>query len=166
MKNIFYVNGKFNLKAFVLLTFMPLIVSALIAYINKSSLIYFQKIDKPFFTPPAIVFNIVWTILYLIMGFASYRVYLHGKTGDNIGSALFYYLLQLLLNYLWFYIFFAFRLYGLSFIELIILFIFILITFIKFIKIDRLAGFLFIPYSLWVIFAIVLNYFVWVKNEM
>lgn len=166
MSDFFCVNGKFNLKAFILLTFMPLLAAFFISYTNKDSFVYFQNVNKPFFSPPPIVFIIVWTILYLIMGFASYRVYLHGKIGHNIGSALFYYLLQLLLNYLWFYVFFAFRLYGLSLIELIILFIFILITFIKFIKIDKLSGVLFIPYVLWVTFAIVLNYFIWVKNEM
>jgi tryptophan-rich sensory protein len=87
-------------------------------------------------------------------------------SGKDIGTALFYYLIQLLLNYFWSFIFFSFRLYGLAFIELIILIVFIVITFIKFIKLDKAAGILLIPYIIWVSFAGVLNYFIWAKNEM
>ena len=86
--------------------------------------------------------------------------------GKDIGTSLFFYIIQLLLNYLWPVIFFSFRLYGMAFIELIVLFIFVGITFVKFIKLDKIAGFLFIPYMAWLIFAGVLNYFVWWKNEM
>ena len=100
------------------------------------------------------------------MGFACYRIYMIRDSGENTGTALFYYIVQLLLNYFWYILFFGLRLYGLSFIELIILFIFEIITFIKFIKLDKIAGFLLIPYILWTIFGGVLNFFVWMKNEM
>lgn len=69
-------------------------------------------------------------------------------------------------TFAWSIIFFHFKLYGLAFIELIILLIFIVITTIKFLKFDKIAGILMIPYIIWVSFAGVLNFFVWLLNEM
>ena len=166
MGKIFKVNGKFRFIPFIVLTILPLIGGGVIGYFIKDSIAIYEKLDAPIFAPPGIVFPIVWTILYLLMGFASYRIYMLRDSGKDIGTSLFFYIIQLLLNYFWPIIFFSFRLYGLAFIEIIVLAIFVVITFIKFIKLDKIAGFLFIPYILWLIFAGVLNYFVWWKNEM
>ena len=106
------------------------------------------------------------SILYVLMGFSSYRIYIKNKENNNDNGAYFFYLVQLLLNFMWSFIFFTFRLYGISFIWIIILFIFVVITFVKFIRIDKTAGFLLIPYMLWLVFAGIINYFVWVFNEM
>lgn len=165
--NIFKVKGKIKIFPLIILTLAPLIGGAIIGYLTKDyTKVLFSSIEKPIFSPPAIVFPIVWTILYLLMGFSLYRIYMHREVGENIGTAFFFFIIQLLLNYLWPLIFFALRLYGLAFIELIILFIFVVITFIKFYKIDRLAGILFIPYIIWLLFAGVLNFFIWMLNEM
>ena len=126
----------------------------------------YEMLKKPFFTPPAIVFPIVWTILYILMGIAAYRIFMRNKQGADDKGGYFFYLLQLMINFLWSFIFFTFRLYGISFIVLIILFILIVITFIKFIKVDKIAGLLLIPYLIWVAYAGVLNFFIWVLNEM
>ena len=166
MNNIFKVNGKVKILPLLICTLIPLIGGIIIVYLNKNSLQIYSQLDQPFRIIPPIVFPIVWTILYLLMGLASYRIYMVRESGKDIGDALFFFFVQLLLNYLWFFIFFSFRLYGVSFIELIVLFIFSFITFIKFIKIDRFAGYLFIPYILWLMFAGVLDFFVWMKNEM
>ena len=69
-------------------------------------------------------------------------------SGKDIGTSLFFYIIQLLLNYLWPVIFFSFRLYGMAFIELIVLFIFVGITFVKFIKLDKIADFIYTLYGL------------------
>ena len=166
MGKIFKVNGKFKILPFIGLTILPLIGGGGIGYLIRNSINIYGKLDKPIFSPPSFVFIIVWTILYLLMGFASYRIYMIRDSGKDIVTSLFFYIIQLLLNYLWPVIFFSFRLYGMAFIELIVLFIFVGITFVKFIKLDKIAGFLFIPYMAWLIFAGVLNYFVWWKNEM
>ena len=88
--------------------------------------------------------------------------YIKNKENNDDNGAYFFYIVQLILNFMWSFIFFTFRLYGLSFIWIIILFIFVVITFIKFIKIDKIAGFLLVPYMLWLVFAGILNFFVWV----
>lgn len=164
MGNILKVNGKVRIIPLICCVLLPLAGAALVTFITRNSM-NLSNLDKPFFTPSPYVFMIVWPILYVLMGLASYRIYMCRAEGRNIGNALFYYLIQLLLNYLWSFIFFSFRLYGLAFIELIILIIFIVITFLKFLRIDKMAGYLMIPYILWCSFALVLNYFIWSKNE-
>nr|WP_206528904.1 TspO/MBR family protein [Clostridium perfringens] len=132
----------------------------------KESVQVYSTLNKPWFSPPAIVFPIVWTILYILMAIAAYRIFLRHKQGEKTKSALWFYIIQLVLNFAWSIIFFNFKLYGLAFIELIILLIFIVITTIKFLKFDKIAGILMIPYIIWVSFAGVLNFFVWMLNEM
>lgn len=166
MINVFKVNGRVRVIPLIVLTLLPLAGAYLVNLVTRNSMSIYGQLEKPFFAPTPIVFMIVWPVLYLLMGLASYRIYMIREEGKDTGTALFYYLIQLLLNYFWSFIFFSFRLYGLAFIELIILLIFIVITFIKFIKLDILAGILLIPYMLWVSFAGVLNYFIWAKNEM
>ncbi|MDS0527153.1 tryptophan-rich sensory protein [Clostridium sp. SHJSY1] len=166
MVNIFKVNGKFKLIPLIVLTLLPLVGAYLVNLVTRNGVAIYGQLEKPFFAPPPILFMIIWPVLYILMGFASYRIYMIRESGKDIGTALFYYLIQLLLNYFWSFIFFSFRLYGLAFIELIILLVFIIITFIKFIKLDKIAGILLIPYIIWVSFAGVLNYFIWAKNEM
>ena len=116
MGKIFKVNGKFKIFPFIGLTILPLIGGGGIGYLIRNSINIYGKLDKPIFSPPSFVFIIVWTILYLLMGFASYRIYMIRDSGKDIGTSLFFYIIQLLLNYLWPVIFFSFRLYGMAFI--------------------------------------------------
>ena len=145
---------------------IPLLGGFIVSYINRNSMDAYKSLKKFFLTPPDIVFIIVWTILYILMGIAAYRIYVKNKTSKDDNGAYFFYLVQLILNFMWSFIFFTFRLYGISFLWIIILFIFVIITFIKFIKVDKTAGFLLIPYIVWIIYAGVLNYFIWFFNEM
>ena len=112
------------------------------------------------------VFGIVWTILYILMGIAAYRIYMKNKKISDDKGAYFFYLVKLIFNLAWSFLFFTFRLYGISFIWTIILIVLVIITFIKFIKIDKIAGLLLIPYLIWLFYASYLNFFVWVFNEM
>lgn len=161
------VNRNFKIIPLVFNILIPVLGGFLVSYINRNAIsIYSNTVKKPFFTPPNMVFVIVWSILYVLMGFSSYRIYIKNKENNNDNGAYFFYLIQLLLNFMWSFIFFTFRLYGISFIWIIILFIFVVITFVKFIRIDKTAGFLLIPYMLWLVFAGIINYFVWVFNEM
>ena len=100
------------------------------------------------------------------MGIAAYRVYMVIKETNTSKIPLVFYGIQLILNFLWPFLFFNFRLYGLAFVELVVLFIFIILTTIAFFKRDKVAGMLMIPYAAWVAFAGVLNFFVWMLNEM
>ncbi|MGL4774165.1 MAG: TspO/MBR family protein [Clostridium sp.] len=164
--NIFKVNGKFKLLPFIISILIPLGGGALIGLLTKNTVLIYSKLTIPLLAPPSWIFGVVWPILYILMGIASYRIYMIRDEGKDVGSSLFFYLLQLLLNFLWPIVFFSFRLYGLSFILLVVLFIFIIITFIQFLKIDKVAGILLIPYIAWIIYAGFLNFVVWMFNEM
>lgn len=164
--NIFKVNGKFNLGDLIISLLITLGGSFVVGKFISGSTEMYEGLNRPWFSPPSWVFSVVWTILYILMGIAAYRIYLRYKEGEKTKGALIFYGIQLLLNFAWSIIFFVFRLYGLAFIELIILLIFIIITTIKFFKFDKVAGWLMVPYIIWVSFAGVLNFFIWMLNEM
>lgn len=164
--NIFKVNGKFNLGDLIISLLITLGGGYVIGKFAQESIQVYGTLNKPWFSPPDIVFPIVWTILYILMAIAAYRIFLRHKQGGKTKSALWFYIIQLVLNFAWSIIFFYLKLYGLAFIELIILLIFIVITTIKFFKFDKIAGILMIPYIIWVSFAGVLNFFIWMLNEM
>jgi len=146
---------------------IPLLMGGItLLFIPNMNLIY-GNLVKPFFSPPAIVFPIVWTILYILMGIASYKVYMLKYEKIDVSSALFVYAIQLLLNFLWTFIFFGLMLYGLAFIELIFLVIFVVLTIKRFYnKAGKKAALLLFPYLIWLIYAGVLNFFIWMLNEM
>lgn len=165
-KKIFCVNGRFELIGLLKNLEIPLVGGIIISLITKDSMSTYGSLKKSILTPPAFVFSIVWTILYIMMGLAAYRIYMNNKQGKNDYNGYFNYLVQLLINFLWSIIFFNFRLYGISFILIIILLIFIIITVIKFFKTDKIAGILMIPYILWTVFATYLTFYIWMFNEM
>jgi tryptophan-rich sensory protein len=155
--------------------FIPLIISlliplalGLIVYLLIPNMkILYETLEKPFFALPSIVFPIAWAILYILMGIASYKVYTGKYQNMDVSSALFVYGIQLLLNILWSFIFFSFRLYGLAFIELLILFVFVILTLIRFYQKSGIkAAVLLVPYLFWIIYAGILNFFIWMLNEM
>ena len=101
---------------------------------------------------PSWIFPIVWSILYILMGISSYLVFQKESIIPKI------YLIQLLFNYLWVFIFFTFKQFTLSFIWIIILIILVIIMIKKFYQIDKTAGYLQIPYLIWLIIAAILNF--------
>ena len=124
----------------------------------------FATINKPLFSPPAIAFPIAWTALYILMGISTYLV-CENKTDKKFKKrACFIYLAQLLVNVLWTPLFFRFKLYLLSFFWILLLIILVGIMIIKFYKIKPLAGYLQIPYILWLIFASILNFSIYLLN--
>lgn len=164
--NLLKVNNKVHFISLIINILIPLGGGALVGYITRNAMESYNTIKKPFFSPPGIVFPIVWTILYILMGIAAYRIYNKTKEREIKGDEYFFYLVQLLFNFGWSFIFFSFKLYGLAFLWLIVLFILVVITTVKFLKVDKKAGLLMIPYILWLAFAGVLNYYVWMLNEM
>lgn len=164
--NIFKVNGNFKFIPLIINILIPVGMGFIVGYINKNTISTYEALKKPFFSPPALTFPIVWNILYVLMGIAAYRIYMKNKEGINDNGAYFFYLVQLIFNLMWSFIFFTFKLYAISFFWIIILFVLVSITFIKFIKADKISAFLITPYMLWLIFAGVLNYFIWLLNEM
>ncbi len=122
----------------------------------------YPLLNQPPLSPPGWVFPVVWTILYLLMGYAAYRVQVKG--GEGTARARVFYYVQLALNFLWPVLFFGFQAYLLAFVELLILWVAIAVTAWKFAAIDELAGDLLLPYLLWVTFAAYLNLGVYLLN--
>lgn len=165
--NIFKVNNKYNIGDLIISLIITLGGSTVIGWFtSKLSETQYKELAKPVFAPPSLVFRIIWPVLYLLMSIAVYRIYQLKRQGVDVGNALKLYTVQLIFNFIWSIIFFVKKLYGIAFIEIVVLWIFILLTFVKFLKLDRRAGLLLIPYILWVTFAAVLNFFIWVLNEM
>lgn len=164
--NIFKVDGVFKLIPLLINILIPLVAGLVVGYLNSGSMGIYNKLEKSVINPPALVFQIVWPILYMLMGIAAYRIYMRNKSGANDDGAYFYYLIQLVLNLLWPFVFFTFRLYGVSFVLIIVLLIIVAITIYKFFKVDKKAGYLMIPYIAWLLFASILNFFVYMLNEM
>jgi len=124
---------------------------------------WYVLLEKPFFSPPGWLFGPVWVLLYTLMGIAAYLVWQKRQT-KGAKSALWLYVIHLIFNALWSIIFFGMKNPGLAFFEILILWGLILAVALKFSKIDKSAGLLFIPYILWVSFAAILNFSVWMLN--
>ncbi len=123
----------------------------------------FDTIIKPSFNPPAILFPIVWFILYTLMGVSSYIIYT--SKSDKKDTALKVYIIQLIINALWPLFFFNLKWYLFSFLWIIIMLVFVIIMSIRFYKINKTAAYLQIPYIIWLIFAGVLNFNIFLLNK-
>ncbi|SKC89036.1 TspO/MBR family protein [Maledivibacter halophilus] len=166
MLRLFRVKGKVNWIALIISILIPLLVGFLSSYlVGSDAYNSFEELTKPGFAPPAWVFAPAWIILYTLMGIASYRVWMYRSNRSDVRSALIVYGVQLFFNFLWTIIFFGLGLRGVAYIEIIILLILIIITTIRFYKIDKISGYLMIPYILWVSFASVLNLSIWLLNK-
>lgn len=152
-----------NVKKLLLCLAIPLAVGGLAALLSGGMSDY-KTLNQPPLSPPGWVFPIVWSILYLLMGYASYRVSESDAAPQQVRKALGYYGIQLFFNFLWPIVFFGFNAYLPAFIVLVVLWILIAITLWSFDKLDSLAGTLLIPYLLWVTFAGYLNLGVFLLN--
>lgn len=152
---------KLGLKKLLLCIFTPLLTGALSGYLTKNSADLFSTLNKPPLSPPGWIFPIVWSLLYLMMGIASYLVLTSGQPNQQ---ALLWYAVQLALNFLWPIFFFNLELYFLSFILLVLLWWSILKTIELFYEISKPAAYLLIPYLLWVTFAGYLNFTIALLN--
>ncbi len=124
---------------------------------------WYQALQKPPFNPPDWLFAPVWTVLYVMMAVAGWRIWrAHGLRGAR--AAMTFFGIQLALNLAWSFVFFGYRLVGAALVEILALLIVIVITTILFWRRDRLAGALFVPYVGWVGFATALNFALWRLN--
>jgi len=151
------------MKKFWLFLLAPLLGGGLAALLAGGMADY-GSFAKPPLSPPGWVFPVVWSVLYLAMGYASYRVYSRGQDAGTVRSSLILYAAQLLINYLWPVVFFRFDAYLAAFIVLIVLWVLVVVTLWQFCKSDERAGDLMIPYLLWVTFAAYLNLGVYLLN--
>ncbi len=124
---------------------------------------WYESLNKPSWNPPGWLFGPVWTVLYLMMAVAAWRVWRRGGWAPQ-GRALRWYLLQLLLNAAWTPVFFGLKNPGLGLVVILLLWLAIFLTQRQFAKVDRIAAVLLVPYGFWVSFATVLNATLWRLN--
>lgn len=125
---------------------------------------WYPGLNAPFFKPPNWIFGPVWSILYTAMAVAAFLVWRKGWNHRGVKMALMLYAIQLVLNSIWSLLFFKWHLMGFALVEIILLLFCIILTFINFRRIDKVAGWLFIPYIAWVSFATILNGGFWWLN--
>lgn len=152
---------KIQWKALILCLALPLAVGSLSALLTQNSREAFEALNKPALAPPGWLFPVVWTILYLLMGIASYLVLTSEKPND---TALNLYGVQLVFNFFWSILFFDFELYLLAFFWLVALWLLIAKTTLLFYQVSKAAGYLMLPYLIWVTFAGYLNLAIYFLN--
>lgn len=156
---------KEKFKVYSIAILIPLAIGLLSAFLTMGNMDIYETIKNPPLSPPAILFPIVWTILYILMGISSARIYLSSALDIKKQSAFISYGASLIFNFFWSIIFFNMRQFLLSFIWLLILLWLIIRTIIKYKKIDSLSAYLQIPYAVWVAFAGYLNFGIWLLNR-
>ncbi len=154
---------KIQWKKLLICLAIPLAVGGLSALVSGGMTNY-KTFNQPPLSPPGWVFPVVWSILYLLMGYASYRVLTSGAEPQKIRQALTLYGAQLFFNFLWSPVFFGLGWYLVAFFILLILWVLIYLTMRAFSQIDDLSGTLLLPYILWVTFAGYLNLGVYLLN--
>lgn len=155
---------KINYKLLTICIIIPLAVGALSGFISSGAMDSFRTLNKPPLSPPGFLFPIVWTILYILMGIASYLVLTSGQSKTKVKDAMITYSLQLFFNFFWSIIFFNLEWYMFAFVWLVVLWVLIFNTIISFYEISKTAAYLLIPYLLWVTFAGYLNLGIYLLN--
>ena len=154
---------KINFKELIICILIPFIIGGLFSFLSGDISSIYEEFNKPFFAPPRIIFPIVWSIIYFLLGISSYIVYqtIKDDKNDMDNKKIFIvYFLQLLINATYTIILFRFKLYFISFLWTLLL-IFVLIVMIsEFYEKNKLSAYLQIPYFIWCIFAAILNVFI------
>jgi benzodiazapine receptor len=126
---------------------------------------FYAGLVRPDWAPPATVFGPVWTVLYAMMAVAAWLVWRHREM-RLARIALVFFILQLILNALWSWLFFGWNQGALSFLDIVLLWLLLAATLVMFLRVRLWAGLLLIPYLLWVTFASALNYAIWQLNPL
>lgn len=141
---------------------IPLTTGIISALISKKGFEQYSSIAKPALSPPAWLFPVVWSLLYILMGISSYLI--SEIKSNESRQALIVYAFQLFVNFMWPIFFFVLKAYLFSFVWLILLWSFTVAMTILFHRINKTAGLLQLPYILWLTFAAYLNLMVYIMN--
>jgi translocator protein len=166
-RQIIHANGKggaTGYKLTSLLFFMGItaLAAAIGGVASAHAPSFYKMLAKPAWAPPAWVFGPTWTVLYVLMAFSAWLVWMRG--GWKAKVPLMLYFAQLVLNALWTWLFFRWRLGGWALVEIVFLWLVLLLTFICFWRVRTMAGVLLLPYLAWVTFAAVLTAEIWRLN--
>lgn len=144
----------------IIYSLIPIVGGALVGLIISGYMNYGDMV-KPPLSPPSYIFPIVWTILYILMGI-SYFIATKDKENDKELNQI--YILQLLVNFFWPIIFFVLKMYFTAFFWIILLLILVIIMIKELLKINKISGYLQIPYLMWLLFATYLNIGIFLLN--
>lgn len=153
---------KIRLTELLIFIFSTELVGVLSGLIAGNSFGTYSEISKPPLSPPSWLFPLMWAILYAIMGASAYIVYYNDR--ENRRNNLILYGIQLFFNFIWSIIFFRFQLFGVSSAIIFILIALVIRMIMQFRKSNRIAGYINIPYLIWLIFALYLNIGIFILN--
>lgn len=155
-----------KIKTYAISILIALAVGGLSAFFTRNSMNLYRDIITPPLSPPSILFPIVWTVLFILMGISAAMIYLDkSASGAQKSSALATYILSLIVNFFWSLIFFNLRAFLFAFFWLLLLLYLVIRTIMKYYKINRVAAYLQIPYAIWVTFAGYLTFAIWYLNR-
>lgn len=147
-------------KVYIKSILVPVIIGAIVGFLISPSIDY-NSFVKPFLSPPSILFPIIWTILYILMGI-SYGILKYKKVNDSKIKTIYY--LQLFVNALWSILFFTLKWRFIAFLWILLLDILVIFMIYRFYKKNKVSGLLQIPYLVWVLFATYLNLAIYLLN--
>ena len=154
-----------KIKPYAISILISLGVGGLSALITRGNMDLYGEVKTPPLAPPSILFPIVWTALYILMGISAAMIYLSKNTDfKKRSAALATYASSLVVNFAWSIIFFNFKAYFFAFIWLLLLLYFVVKTIVQYKEINKTAAYLQIPYALWVTFAGYLSFGIWILN--
>ena len=146
---------------------IPLVVGFTSSFFTASGVsTWFQTIEKPSWNPPNWVFAPVWTSLYILMGISLFLIWKNKFDQQKKRTALILFAFQLLLNFLWSFIFFGQHQIGWALADIVVLWLALLATIFAFAPLNRTAAWLLVPYISWVSFAALLNFSIWTLNKL
>ena len=152
-------------KPYVFSAGIALLIGALSGLLSRGGMMAYElTVMKPVLTPPGWLFPVVWSILYILMGISSAKIWLADDSPERKKS-LNLYVAQLIVNFFWSLIFFNAQAFGLAVIWLLLLWILVFLMIRQFYKVDKQAALLQIPYLIWLTFAAYLSSGVWLLNR-
>ena len=144
---------------------IPILLGLLASFFTQNAMDDFHRLNQPPLTPPDILFPIVWTVLYTLMGISAYLIKTAEASEEEIAKAMSVYFYQLLANFLWTIVFFNFQWFLFAFFWLLLLWVLVAVMIKRFYNIRPIAAFMNIPYLIWLTFAAYLNLGVWWLNR-
>lgn len=148
---------KTNIVTLIIAIFIPLVIGGISAALSAKGMVEYGNMNKPPLSPPPWVFSVAWTILYIMMGIASYFIAVTEWDTRGKMTAMIFYAIQLAMNFMWSIVFFNWGMYLVAFIWLMVMWLIVIICAFKFYSISKTAAFLMIPYIIWLTFAAYLN---------
>lgn len=153
---------KIDYKRLIGIIIITILIGSVFSIFVVNNMDYYNELIKPKLSPPGILFPIVWTVLYILMGI-SYYITTEEEPNNNVNKII--YFTQLIVNSLWTLLFFGLELRLFSFIWIILLIALVIAMIINFYKINKTAAYLQIPYLLWITFASYLNLSLYILNK-